>query len=356
MSRTTSPSWRKATPGRVRRDRHRVAGQQVLALAQPDDQRAAEPGADHLAGTPRADHAQAVGPLQVRQARCTASNRSSVDSSSRAIRWAITSVSVWLAKSNPCGLELAPERRVVLDHAVVHDGDRRRPAAAAQVGMRVAVVGRPVRRPSRVADPAPARRRLGLEQLFQGAHAARPPDVTRADRARWSPARRCHSRGTPAGAVRRPGSAPPDVPRCSRRSRTWLASFSRPSAALAALGKIDETGQRKPGMRSSGRSDVFSATRCIGSVSIGERIDRSPTATATRLDYRSRSRPAPTAEMALTGPRDSAIVSPGQDGPGTGSIGPIRGDGGLPAAPSDATERPQGRGPGVWMSPSRLAA
>ena len=33
-------------PGRVGRDGHRVAGQQVLALAQPDDQRAAEPCAD----------------------------------------------------------------------------------------------------------------------------------------------------------------------------------------------------------------------------------------------------------------------------------------------------------------------
>ena len=39
-------------PRGVRRDRHRVAGQQVLALAQPDDQRAAEPGPDDLAGPP----------------------------------------------------------------------------------------------------------------------------------------------------------------------------------------------------------------------------------------------------------------------------------------------------------------
>ena len=38
-------------PCRVGRDGHRVAGQQVLALAEPDDQRAAEPRADDLAGT-----------------------------------------------------------------------------------------------------------------------------------------------------------------------------------------------------------------------------------------------------------------------------------------------------------------
>ena len=54
-------------PRRVRRDRHRVAGQQVLALAQADDQRAAEPGADDLAGPLRADDRQPVGPLQPRQ-------------------------------------------------------------------------------------------------------------------------------------------------------------------------------------------------------------------------------------------------------------------------------------------------
>ena len=36
---------------RVGHDRDRVAGQKVLAIADADHQRAAEPGADHLAGT-----------------------------------------------------------------------------------------------------------------------------------------------------------------------------------------------------------------------------------------------------------------------------------------------------------------
>ena len=51
-------------PGRVGRDRHRVAGQQVLVVAHADDQRAAEPRADDLAGMPVADDGQAVRPLE----------------------------------------------------------------------------------------------------------------------------------------------------------------------------------------------------------------------------------------------------------------------------------------------------
>ena len=36
----------------------------------------------------------------------------------------MTSVSVWLTNSKPCGLELDAQSRVVLDDAVVHEGDR----------------------------------------------------------------------------------------------------------------------------------------------------------------------------------------------------------------------------------------
>src|SRR6516162_3710087 len=48
------------------------------------------------------------------------------------------------------GFELAAQGRMILDHPVVHHGDRGRPVAPAQVGMRVAIGGRPVRGPSRV--------------------------------------------------------------------------------------------------------------------------------------------------------------------------------------------------------------
>ena len=54
-------------PRRMGRDRHRVAGQQVLALAQPDDQRAAEPSPDHLAGPLRTDDRQSIRPFEPRQ-------------------------------------------------------------------------------------------------------------------------------------------------------------------------------------------------------------------------------------------------------------------------------------------------
>ena len=74
----------------------------------------------------------------------------------------------------PLRLELAAQRGVVLDHAVVDDGDRDRPAAAAQMGMGVAVGGRPVSRPARVADPARPRGRLAVEQFLQDPHPAGP--------------------------------------------------------------------------------------------------------------------------------------------------------------------------------------
>ena len=48
-----------------------------------------------------------------------------------------------------------------------------RPAPAADVGMRIAVGGRSVGRPPRMADPAEASRRLVIEQLFESPHATR---------------------------------------------------------------------------------------------------------------------------------------------------------------------------------------
>ncbi len=48
-------------------DRERVAGKEVLALADTDNQRTAQPRADDLAGAFRADHTQSVRSFQSRQ-------------------------------------------------------------------------------------------------------------------------------------------------------------------------------------------------------------------------------------------------------------------------------------------------
>ena len=160
VSRTTSPSWKIRDPGRVGRDRHRVAGQQVLVLAQADDQRAAEPRADDLAGPLRADDREPVCSLEPRQGALHGLEQVVRRSSSRAIRWAMTSVSVWLANTNPCAS--SSRRRATSGSRSRRCGRRRRwpPRPAAQVGMGIAVGGRPVRGPARVADPASARGRL----------------------------------------------------------------------------------------------------------------------------------------------------------------------------------------------------
>ena len=47
--------------------RHRVAGEQVLSLAQADHQRATKPRSDNLAGPAGADDRQPICPCQTRQ-------------------------------------------------------------------------------------------------------------------------------------------------------------------------------------------------------------------------------------------------------------------------------------------------
>ena len=76
----------------------------------------------------------------------------------------MTSVSVWLRKRKPSLLELPFEEVVVLDDAVVDDGDR---AVAAQVGMGIDIGGTAVRGPARVADAGKPWGRLPLQQRFE---------------------------------------------------------------------------------------------------------------------------------------------------------------------------------------------
>ena len=93
------------------------------------------------------------------------------------------------------GLQLPLEGGVVLDDAVMDDGDG---AVAAEVRMGVAVVGRAVRGPARVADADAARG--GLRRAGSSARSAMRParlaQVQRVARSGW-PGRRCRSRGIP---------------------------------------------------------------------------------------------------------------------------------------------------------------
>ena len=82
----------------------------------------------------------------------------------------MTSVSVWLSNTNPCD---SSSRRSAAWFSITPLCTRATVVAAraaAQVGMGIAIGRRPVSRPSRVTDPAGARRRLALEQLFERPH------------------------------------------------------------------------------------------------------------------------------------------------------------------------------------------
>ena len=92
------------------------------------------------------------------------------------MRWAMTSVSVSLLKDDAFAPELPLEDGVVLDDAVM---DHRDGAIVADVRMGVAIVGRPVRRPARVADAEAARRGLIARCLARSA--MRPASCASAD-------------------------------------------------------------------------------------------------------------------------------------------------------------------------------
>ncbi len=69
-------------------------------------------------------------------------------------------------------LEFPPQHRVVFDHPIVHDRDSVTIATAAQVRMGIAIGGRSVRCPARMADPASTRQGMLLEHLFQDPYPA----------------------------------------------------------------------------------------------------------------------------------------------------------------------------------------
>src|SRR5260370_33345451 len=73
-------------------------------------------------------------------------------------------------KGNALGLQLAFEGGVILDDAVVYDGDG---PVGAEMGMSVAVVGRTMSGPARMADAVAAGGRVIAQELGGVGHAAR---------------------------------------------------------------------------------------------------------------------------------------------------------------------------------------
>ena len=154
-------------PRRVRRDGHRIAGQQVLSLAESHDHRASKAGADDLPRTLRADGGQPVGPLEPWQG--APQRREQVVARFQLARDQVSDdFGVGLTVENESQrCQLAAQRGVILDHAVVDDGHGGRIATAADVRMGIAVRRRSMSRPPRMADPAGSRSALALERFLQ---------------------------------------------------------------------------------------------------------------------------------------------------------------------------------------------
>ena len=134
-----------------------VGAEEVLALAEADDERAVAAGADDDAGAVGVDGEQGERALEpVARRCCMASVRSPVAAYSRATRCAATSVSVSLLEGDTGLEQLALELVEVLDDAVVDQGQPAVLAAAVRVGV---LVGRAaVGGPAGVADAGAWRR------------------------------------------------------------------------------------------------------------------------------------------------------------------------------------------------------
>ena len=124
-----------------------IARQELLSLADSDDQGTAQPGAHDDVGVARTDNGQAVSPLQERESFPDSLRQISIEVSGDELG---DHLGVGVASEHDAfGLELALQDGVVLDDAIVHDRDE---VVATDVWMGVNVVGRPMRCPAGVAD------------------------------------------------------------------------------------------------------------------------------------------------------------------------------------------------------------
>ena len=160
---------------RHREQSGRVGGEEVVVVAESDDQRAPRPCADDAPRLARRQHGDRVGPVEFRGRRL---HRAQQVAATRTVPVRMNQVrdhfGVGLRRED-VALRLQPvaQRLVVLDDAVVHDGD----LAAGHVRVRVHRRRRAVRSPAGVRDPGEARepRRLGLRREVRDTRGADEP-------------------------------------------------------------------------------------------------------------------------------------------------------------------------------------
>ena len=147
----------------------------MIAVADADHQRAAGSGADHTARLLRRDHSDGVGAVELgdrrphRAQQIAATSRVPVRVDEMRDHLGVGLRGEDVAR----GLEALAQRLVILDDAVVHDGD----LAVGDMRMRVGRRRRAMRRPPRVRDPGVRRERpcIGLRREIGDAQGADEP-------------------------------------------------------------------------------------------------------------------------------------------------------------------------------------
>ena len=146
----------------VANERRRITGQEVLFLSEAQHQRAAQAGADHQLGMVRADHGDAVSALHQIQGDTHGFHQIAMKMTRDQLRQHFR---IGVAfEDDAVGLELTFQGGIVLDDAVVHDGDG---ILTADVRVGIAVGRGPVGGPARVADAVAAGHRTCAQILHQ---------------------------------------------------------------------------------------------------------------------------------------------------------------------------------------------
>src|SRR5919198_797280 len=144
-------------------DRRDVAGNVVLAVSQTDQEWASLAGADDLVGVAARDHGDAVRPFH--QVQCIHHCVLEGVAIHRCLDQVCEHLRVRLGLEGvPLLDEHLPQGAVVLDDAVVNEGDR---VFTIRVRVRVALVGRAVRRPARVRDAHSSMYRIAVHQRLE---------------------------------------------------------------------------------------------------------------------------------------------------------------------------------------------
>ena len=141
----------------------------MLPLTDADHQRTAQPGADDQVGVSRTEDSQAISPFQTSQRCAHGLDQVAAEMMSDELG---DHLGVGLAlEDDAFGFELPLERGVILDDAVMDNGDG---AVAADVRVCVDIVCRAVRRPARVTDADTAGRWALLQVCHKIGDAAGP--------------------------------------------------------------------------------------------------------------------------------------------------------------------------------------